>query len=95
MREVLAHPLPAGERRLPRLFLRTRRNAKRMIVGLIGITVLAAGIAMIVFPGPAIIVVPLGLGILATEFVWARTILTSLKNRASRLKKGFICPAKP
>jgi tellurite resistance protein TerC len=64
-----------------------------MIVGAVGISVLAVGIAMIVLPGPAIIVVPLGLGILATEFVWARTILTNLKNRASRLKKGIACPS--
>lgn len=37
-----------------------------------GGTVLLIGIAMIVTPGPAILVIPIGLGILATEFAWAR-----------------------
>jgi hypothetical protein len=41
--------------------------------------VLAIGIAMIVLPGPAIVVIPLGLGILATEFVWARSLLAKVK----------------
>lgn len=95
MREALAQPLPTGGRRLPRLFLRAMKNAKRMIVGVIGITILALGIAMIVLPGPAIIVIPLGLGILATEFAWAHSLLSNLKNRAIRLKKGSTCPSNP
>jgi uncharacterized protein (TIGR02611 family) len=95
MRKAPAQPLPAGGRRLPRLFLRTLKNAKRAIVGVIGVTVLAVGIAMIVLPGPAVIVIPLGLGILATEFAWAHSLLCSLKTRATRLKKGSPCPANP
>ena len=45
---------------------------RRMIVGVIGGTVLLIGIALMVLPGPAFLVIPLGLAILATEFVWAR-----------------------
>jgi tellurite resistance protein TerC len=45
---------------------------RRAIVAVIGFTILVIGVAMIVFPGPAIVFIPLGLGILATEFVWAR-----------------------
>ena len=30
------------------------------------------GVAMIVLPGPAVVVIPLGLAILGTEFLWAR-----------------------
>lgn len=37
-----------------------------------GGTVLLLGVAMIILPGPAILVIPLGIGILATEFAWAR-----------------------
>lgn len=48
---------------------------RRAIVAVIGFTVLLIGVAMIVLPGPAILVIPLGLGILATEFVWARRLL--------------------
>jgi uncharacterized protein (TIGR02611 family) len=42
------------------------------VVFVIGSTVLLLGIIMIVGPGPAIVVIPLGLTILATEFLWAR-----------------------
>ena len=45
---------------------------RRVIVAVIGGTILLIGIAMIVLPGPAIVVVPLGLAVLATEFIWAR-----------------------
>ena len=57
------------------------KQAKRFIVVVIGFTVLAIGIAMIVLPGPAIIVIPLGLSILATEFVWAKRFLEKMKNK--------------
>jgi len=38
------------------------------------------GVALIVLPGPAFLVIPVGLGVLATELVWARKLLTKLKN---------------
>ncbi len=45
---------------------------RKLIVAVIGVTILLIGIAMVVLPGPAFIVIPIGLGILATEFAWAR-----------------------
>jgi uncharacterized protein (TIGR02611 family) len=57
-----------------------------MIVFLVGMSVLLVGVVMIVTPGPAFIVIPLGLAILATEFVWARIILKALKNRLMKEK---------
>ena len=48
---------------------------------MIGLTILLFGIALIVLPGPAFIVIPLGLGILATEFYWARKWHLELKRR--------------
>ena len=45
---------------------------RKLIVGVIGLTILLIGVAMTVLPGPAFIVIPVGLGILATEFAWAR-----------------------
>jgi uncharacterized protein (TIGR02611 family) len=57
------------------------RYARRVAVFVLGISVLLVGIVMIVGPGPAVVVIPLGLGILATEFLWARRILDSLKRR--------------
>lgn len=69
------------------LILRTIGQAKRLIAIVVGFTVLAAGIAMILLPGPAIIVIPLGLTILATEFIWARTILKRVKERIQRMRR--------
>ena len=40
---------------------------------------------MIVLPGPAVVVIPVGLAILATEFVWARRLLDNLKERGRDL----------
>lgn len=49
-----------------------KAKAKKVAVGIAGGVVLAAGLALIVLPGPAFIVIPAGLAILATEFEWAR-----------------------
>jgi uncharacterized protein (TIGR02611 family) len=46
--------------------------ARKLIVAVIGLTILLLGVVMIALPGPAFIVIPLGLAILATEFAWAR-----------------------
>ena len=45
---------------------------RKLIVAVIGITILLLGIIMVALPGPAFIVIPIGLGVLATEFAWAR-----------------------
>jgi uncharacterized protein (TIGR02611 family) len=70
------------------LALKTLRQVKRLVVGLIGVTVLVIGVAMIVLPGPAFIVIPIGLGILATEFIWAKSILNAVKQRIEKKRKG-------
>src|SRR5207249_6909025 len=44
----------------------------RVIAFVIGGSILLIGIALIVLPGPAFVVIPVGLTILATEFAWAR-----------------------
>jgi uncharacterized protein (TIGR02611 family) len=53
---------------------------RRLIIGVLGFTVLSIGVAMIVLPGPATIVIPLGLGILATEYIWARRLVKKIKG---------------
>jgi tellurite resistance protein TerC len=47
------------------------RSVRKIFIGIVGGTVLLLGIAMILLPGPAILVIPAGLAILATEFAWA------------------------
>ena len=64
----------------------TLKQARRAIVIVIGFTVLVLGIVLIVLPGPAVLVIPLGLAILATEFVWARRLLVRFRWKARRLK---------
>ena len=56
------------------------KQVKRIVVTVVGGTVLAAGVALIVLPGPAFIVIPLGLAILAIEFAWAKRWLRSART---------------
>ena len=60
----------------------TYRHARRVVITVVGGTVVAVGVAMIVLPGPAIIVIPAGLGILGLEFAWARRWLETAKEHA-------------
>ncbi len=53
---------------------------KKIIVTVVGGTLLLFGIALLVLPGPAFVVIPLGLAVLATEFVWARRWLRRAKG---------------
>jgi hypothetical protein len=64
------------------------RIARKLIVAVLGSTVLALGIALIVLPGPAVVVIPLGLTILGSEFLWARRLLHRVKQDANRLLGG-------
>ena len=61
------------------------RFARRVGVLIVGGIVLLAGVAMIVLPGPAIVVIPLGLGILGLEFPWALRWLKHLKEKGAVL----------
>ena len=58
-----------------RLGLAHRPRVRKLIVGVIGGTVVLFGLVLTVLPGPAVVVVPLGLAILATEFAWARRLI--------------------
>ncbi len=61
------------------------RTARKVVVLIIGGTVLILGIIMLVTPGPGIAGVIAGLAILATEFVWAKLLLKRMKDRAAAL----------
>ncbi len=71
------------------MMLGSYKLARRVFVGVLGATVVLLGIAMIVLPGPAFIVIPIGLAILGVEFAWARRWLRELRARAQGvLKRG-------
>ena len=56
------------------------RAARRVIVAVVGSTVIVVGLVLLVLPGPAFLVIPIGLGILAIEFEWARRLLRRARN---------------
>ena len=63
------------------------RNSKRIAVTVVGGVVLLAGLAMLVFPGPAVLVIPLGFAILGTEYAWAAAAVEKSKRMADAAGK--------
>jgi len=61
----------------------TYRTARRIAILIVGSTVLAVGVVMLVTPGPAILVIPIGLAILGMEFAWARMWLRKVREGIS------------
>ena len=62
---------------------------KRLIIAITGGTVVLLGIAMIALPGPAVVVIPAGLAILATEFLWARRAMHQCKGMATKARRNL------
>src|SRR3954471_21209908 len=58
------------------------RHLRRGAVTLIGVTILAIGVALIVLPGPGLLVIAAGFAVLATEYEWARGALDKTRDRA-------------
>ena len=52
-----------------------RSRIVRVVVAIFGFLVVLAGLAMLVLPGPGLLVIAIGLAILALEFVWAERLL--------------------
>lgn len=65
-------------------------QARKIVVAVIGTTVILAGIAMLVLPGPGWLAIFGGLAILATEFAWAKWMLKYAKNRMSQLAEKYV-----
>jgi uncharacterized protein (TIGR02611 family) len=68
------------------MILRTVEQVRRLsrIVG--GFTLLLIGIVMLVTPGPGWLVILLGLGLLAAEFVWAKRLMDRIKRQGERVR---------
>jgi tellurite resistance protein TerC len=69
-----------------KLWLKTIRQARRLIVFVVGLTLLLCGVVMLVTPGPGLLLILAGLGLLAVEFVWARRLLRKIKARGEELR---------
>jgi len=65
---------------MDRVVERGIRAVRRLVVGVVGSTLVLVGILLIVLPGPAFLVIPIGLAILALEFDWARRLLRRAKD---------------
>ena len=63
---------------------KTIKQLKRIVVAIIGFTILLVGVILLITPGPASLVIPAGLAVLATEFVWAENLLKKVKTRLTR-----------
>ena len=69
------------------MIFKSLKQIKRISIGIIGSTIFIIGLVMIILPGPAFIVIPLGLSILATEFLWARKIMDKFRDKLKQLNK--------
>ncbi len=76
--EALAHSAP---RDLEKAAWQSLRQLRKLVVLVVGSTVLLIGMVMVIAPGPATLMIPAGLAILATEFVWARRILKKVEQK--------------
>ncbi len=72
----------------------TLKQIKRVVIAVAGGTVLALGLVLIVIPGPAFLVIPAGLAILAVEFAWARRWLRSARALLPQRSKDDSAPRK-
>ena len=65
------------------IFNGTYKLARRIVIGVIGGTLLVFGVVMLVTPGPGLVGIAAGLAVLAVEFTWARIWLKRLRRKMS------------
>jgi hypothetical protein len=64
----------------------------KVLVTVGGPLVVLAGIAMLVLPGPGLVVIALGLGMLALEYPWARRLLLLLGRALDWVRRAVLPP---
>jgi len=74
--------------------LRTVEQVRRIFRVVAGFTLLLVGVVMLVTPGPGWLVILLGLGLLAAEFVWARRLMDRIKREGGRLRDAMLHSSK-
>lgn len=73
---------------IARFGLESRPRLRKFLVAVIGCSILLIGLVMVVLPGPALLVMPIGFAILATEFAWARRVWRRGKILIARARGG-------
>jgi 5-bromo-4-chloroindolyl phosphate hydrolysis protein len=64
------------------------KQIRKLAIFLIGISIVLIGCILFFTPGPAIIVIPIGLAVLATEFIWAKKLLNKFKETTCSISKS-------
>ncbi len=65
----------------------TFKHARQLAILVLGVTLLAVGVALLVLPGPGVLIFAAGLGVLSLEFVWARSLLLRMRQGISRASR--------
>jgi len=68
------------------MILRTVEQVRRVFLVIAGFTLLLAGVVMLVTPGPGMLAIFIGLGLLAAEFVWARRLMERIRREGGRVR---------
>ena len=66
----------------------TYKTARRIVIAVVGATILLIGVVMLVTPGPGLVFIPLGLAILSIEFAWARYWLRRVREHISSINSN-------
>ena len=94
---MTAPPEPELVRKLRARQAEHRRRGRLYRWGfvLLGVLILAVGVSMLALPGPAFVVIPIGLAILSLEFAWAERLLERalVKGEEARRKAAAAGPA--
>ena len=77
------------------MILHTVEQVRRIFRVVAGFTLLAAGAVMLVTPGPGWLVIFLGLGLLAAEFVWAKRLVDRIKREGERIRETVLGKGQP
>jgi hypothetical protein len=72
------------------MILRTVEQVRRVFLVIAGFTLLLAGVVMLVTPGPGMLTIFLGLGLLAAEFVWARRLMDGIKREGGKWRDAVM-----
>lgn len=82
----------AAARLLERVHVRLRQlphPVRVATITLVGTVLVLAGLAMLVLPGPGLVVLFAGVAVLSTEFPWASRLLHRMKDLGTRAWEAF------
>jgi uncharacterized protein (TIGR02611 family) len=76
---AMATPQPNWKDRAYDLHKRQHPVLRKVIVAVIGFVLIAIGAALLVLPGPGILVILAGIAVLSLEFPWAKALFDRIR----------------